>query len=260
MLADLKRGRSPRAIAGRLGAEADGALGAPMGSPEGHALRVSHEAVYTYVYAMPRSELIKHGIRLDSKRTRRRPRKPAGQRQGPIIGMTSIDERPEEVDDRKVPGSWEGDLIIGKNGATAAATLVERTTRFLSLLALPLGRGSESVADAVIAHTAALPEMFRKTLTWDQGIEMARHAHIAQAADIKIFFAHPHSPWERGTNEQTNRMIRRYIPKSTPITDHQPYLNAIAEELNEIPREVLDWRTPREAHEQLLTSSVATTT
>lgn len=125
---------------------------------------------------------------------------------------------------------------------------------------MPLGRGSDAVADAVIDHTAALPDLFRRTLTWDQGIEMARHCHIAQAADIKIYFAHPHSPWERGTNEQTNRMIRRDIPKSTPITDHQPYLNAIAEELNEIPREVLAWRTPREAYQALLASAVATTT
>ena len=136
--------------------------------------------------------------------------------------MVSIDERPTDVNDRKIPGHWEGDLIIGKAGASAAATLVERTTRFLAILALPLGRGSDAVADAVIEHTSVLPAMFRKSLTWDQGSEMARHAHIAAATDIKIYFAHPHSPWERGSNEQTNRMIRRYLPKSTPITDHQP--------------------------------------
>ncbi len=203
VLADLKRGRSPRAIAGRLGAEATGQLQATVGSPSGHARTVSHEAVYTYIYAMPRSELIAHGIRLDSKRTRRRPRKTPGQRRGPIVGMRSIEDRPEEVDDRKVPGSWEGDLIIGKSGATAAATLVERPTRFLAILALPLGRGSESVADAVIDHTSALPELFRKTLTWDQGIEMARHAHIAQAADIKIYFAPPLAlgTWHQRANE-----------------------------------------------------------
>lgn len=259
VLADLKLGRSPRAIAGRLAAELDHGLSAPVGAPSGHPGRVSHEAVYSYVYALPKSELTRHGIRLDSKRTKRRPARTAGQRQGPIIGMVSIDDRPDDVDDRKIPGHWEGDLIIGKAGATAAATLVERTTRFLAILALPLGRGSEAVADAVIDHTSVLPAMFRKSLTWDQGSEMARHAHIAAATDIKIYFAHPHSPWERGSNEQTNRMIRRYLPKSTEITDHQPYLTAIAEELNEIPRKVLGWRTPREAYELLLTSTVAST-
>lgn len=118
------------------------------------------------------------------------------------MGMASIDDRPDEVQDPKVPGSWEGDLIIGKNGATAAATLVERTTRFTSILALPLGRGSESVADAVIEHTSVLPDLFRRTLTWDQGVEMARHAHIAEAADIKIFFAHP---THLGSAAPTNR-------------------------------------------------------
>ncbi|CAN5789633.1 hypothetical protein BH24ACT8_BH24ACT8_15880 [soil metagenome] len=122
-----------------------------------------------------------------------------------------------------------------------------------------MGKTADGVADALIDHTSVLPAMFAKSLTWDQGSELARHAHITTATTMAIYFAHPHSPWERGSNENTNRMIRRYLPKSTPITDHQPYLTAIAEELNEIPRKCLNWRTPREAYDALLTSTVAST-
>ena len=259
--ADLKQGRSPRAIAGRLRAESkDPALPAPPGSPPGHGYRVSHEAVYAYIYALPKGELARHGIMLDSKRTRRRPRKPVGHSKvGPIVGMVSIDDRPEDVAARKVPGHWEGDLVIGRAGKTAAATLVERTTRFTAILALPFGKHSDEVADALIEHTQALPEVFRKSLTWDQGSEMARHAYLTATTGMPVYFAHPHSPWERGTNENTTRRIRRYLPKSTDITDHQPYLNAIAEELNEMPMECLGWLTPREAYERLLASDVAST-
>jgi len=149
----------------------------PVGAPSGHPGRVSHEAVYSYVYALPKSELTRHGIRLDSKRTKRRPARTAGQRQGPIIGMVSIDQRPDDVDDRKIPGHWEGNLIIGKAGATAAATLVERTTRFLAIQALPMGRGSEAVADAVIDHTSVLPAMCAC---------LAISLPFAAATDIKI--------------------------------------------------------------------------
>lgn len=256
--ADLRRGRSPRAIAGRLAAEAaDPTLEVAHGSPAGQGRIVSHEAVYAYIYALPKPELVEHGIMLESKRTRRKPRKPLGQGKSPIIGMVSIDDRPDDVEGRKVPGHWEGDLIIGRAGKTAAATLVERTTRFTAILALPLGRGSESVVDAVLDHTSALPELFRKSLTWDQGVEMARHAHLTQTTNMPVYFAHPHSPWERGTNENTNRRIRAYLPKGTDIPDHQPYLSAIAEELNEIPRKCLDWLTPREAYEKLLVATTA---
>lgn len=259
--ADLKRGRSPKAIAGRLAAEAaDPGLPVALGAPRAHGERVSREAVYAYIYALPKGELARHGIMLESKRVRRRPRKPVGERKtGPIVGMRSIHDRPAEVTDRKVPGHWEGDLIIGRAGKTAAATLVERTTRFTAILGLPLGKDSTGVADALIQHTSVLPALFRKTLTWDQGTEMARHAHLAKATGIEVYFADPRSPWQRGTNENTNRRIRRYLPKGTDITDHQPYLNAIAEELNEMPMKCLNWLTPREAYERLLTSQVAST-
>jgi hypothetical protein len=152
--------------------------------------------------------------------------------------------------------------VISSSAAPArppAATLVERTTRFTAILGLPLGKDSTGLADALIEHTTVLPALFRKSLTWDQGSEMARHAHLSKVTDLDVYFADPHSPWQRGTNENTNRRIRRYLPKGTDITDHQPYLNAIAEELNEMPMKCLNWFTPREAYERLLTSDVATT-
>ncbi len=219
VLADVKRGRSPRAIAGRVGAEATKQLQATVGSPDGHARTVSHEAVYTYIYAMPRSELVRHGIRLDSKRTHRRPRKTPGQRNGPIVGMVSIDERPDEVDDRKVLGSWEGDLIITH---------------------VRCHRGG----DAGRAHHTVPGDPGAAQGTWVRvggrcGHRSHRRAARAVPQDPDVGPGHRDGP-------------PPLHPKSTPITDHQPYLDAIAEELNEIPREFLDWRTPREAYEQLL--------
>ena len=252
---DLRRNHSPRAIAGRLRAESGGHCPVANAAPEAQGRTVSHEAVYSYIYALPVRELVRCGIQLDSKRTHRKPRGPKRATGSPIIAMRSIDERPAEVEDRRVPGHWEGDLIIGKNGASAAVTLVERTTRFTTMIALPHGRSSQSVVEAIIEQATGLPQMFARSLTWDQGTEMARHARLTQATGIEVFFAHPHSPWERGTNEHTNRRIRAYLPKGTTIPAHQPYLTAIAEELNNIPRETLQWLTPREAYEQLLAST-----
>ncbi|WP_156485618.1 IS30 family transposase, partial [Tsukamurella pseudospumae] len=162
--------------------------------------------------------------------------------------------------DRRVPGWWEGDLIVGKNGKTAAATLVERTSRYTLILGLPGGKHADGVADVLIDHLAGLPAFMKQGLTWDQGTEMAEHASVTVAADLPIFFAHPRSPWERPTNENTNGLIREYLPKGTEITDHQPYLDSIARELNERPRACLGFRTPREVFEKLLlTSAVAST-
>ena len=149
--------------------------------------------------------------------------------------------------------------MIGKNGASAVITLVERVSRYLVMLALPAGKDSAGVADALIDHVNELPVMMRKSLTWDQGSEMARHAALTLATDLPVYFADPHSPWQRPSNENTNGLIREYLPKGTTITDHQPYLSAIAEELNERPRAVLGYLTPREAFERLLTADVATT-
>ena len=259
VVADLARSRTPRQIAGRLRLEADDdTVGLMNGSVPAQGRTVSHEAIYRFVYALPTGELARHGVMLRSKRTRRRRVKPLGQRGAPIVGMVSIDAR-EDLTGRRVPGHWEGDLIIGAHGATAAATLVERTTRFTTILALPAGKDSVHLADTLIETADALPAMMRKSLTWDQGSEMAKHAALTLATTLPVYFAHPRSPWERGTNENTNGLIREYLPKGTVITDHQPYLSAIAEELNERPRAVLGYLTPREAFERLLTADVATT-
>jgi len=262
VLADLKQSRTPRQIAGRLTLEAnDASVELMKGSTPAEGKTVSHEAIYQFIYAMPRGELVKNGIFLRRKQTRRRPRKAAGQRGAPIIGMVSIDERDPEAVDRRVPGHWEGDLIIGKNGKSAAVTLVERTSRYLAILALPEGKDSAGVADVLIDHCTELPAMMRKSLTWDQGSEMARHAALTLATDLPVYFADPHAPWQRPSNENTNGLIREYLPKGEVIPTHQPYLTAIAEELNERPRASLGYLTPRESFERLLLSQspVATT-
>lgn len=256
VLTDLGLSRTPRQIAGRLQLEAqDVTVGIMTKSPDAEGRTVSHEAIYQYIYALPKGELAKHGVMLRSKRPRRKPRKIVGERGAPIVGMISIDDRPEEVDDRRVPGSWEGDLIVGAHGKTAAVTLVERTTRFLMLLALPEGKNSASVTDTVIEHVRDLPKMMCGSITWDQGTEMAKHALLSFATKMPVYFAHPRSPWERGTNENTNGLVREYLPKGTEITSHQPYLTAIADEMNDRPRATLGFLTPREAFNRLVVAS-----
>lgn len=253
VLADLKQSRTPSQIAGRLRLEAgEDTVGLMKGSTPAAGRTVSHEAIYQFIYAMPRGELAANGIFLRRKQVKRRARKSAGGRGAPIVGMVSIDERDPDAVGRRVPGHWEGDLIIGKNGGSAAITLVERTSRFTVILALPEGKDSAGVADALIEHTSELPAMMRKSLTWDQGSEMARHAALTLATDLPVYFADPHSPWQRPSNENTNGLIREYIPKGDVIHAHQPYLSSIAEELNERPRQALGFLTARESFERLL--------
>src|SRR5882724_5170811 len=253
---DLARSRTPRQIAGRLRLEAaDSTVDCMKKSSDARGGLVSHEAIYRWIYALPKGELVKSGILLQSKRVQRRRRKPLGERGGRVVGMVSIDARPVEVRDRRVPGHWEGDLIVGAGGKSAAATLVERTSRFTVIVALPDGKKADGLADALIEHMSGLPEMIRRSLTWDQGTEMARHAAVTVATTLPIYFAHPHTPWERPTNENTNGLIREYLPKGTEIPTHQPYLTAIAEELNERPRRVLSFYTPREVFMKLLTDN-----
>ena len=176
------------------------------------------------------------------------------------MGMTSIDARPAEVSDRAVPGHWEGDLVIGKAGKTAMATLVERTSRYAVPVALPRGRrDATTTCDALITTVSAMPASLVKTLTWDQGSEMAAHAAFCLATEVSVYFAHPHSPWERGTNENTNGLLREYFPKGTEITDDQTYLDRVAAELNARPRRIVGYRTPAEAFADLLASSIAST-
>ncbi len=166
--------------------------------------------------------------------------------------MASVDDRPTEATERRMPGWWEGDLIVGEGGKSAAATLVEKTSLFTFILGWPEGKKADGLADVLIDHLEGLPKFMRAGLTWDQGAEMARHASVTVAADLPIYFAHPHSQWERPTNENTNGLIREYLPKGTHITSRHTFLDQIADELNERPRASLGFYTPREVFERLL--------
>ena len=157
------------------------------------------------------------------------------------------------IAERMIRGNWEGDLIIGKDGASACAPLVERTTCYLIIVALPLGHRADQVCDALTRRIHVLPEGAMRTLTWDRGPEMARHQRLTPGTGVEVLVTHPHSPWERGTNDNTNRLIRRYLPTGTPITSHQPYLDTIAGEPGNCPRSTLGYRTPAEAFNQLIT-------
>ena len=172
--------------------------------------------------------------------------------------MVMISERPAEAADRAVPGHWEGDLLAGAAGRSAIGTLVERATRFTLLVPLPAGRDAAAVADALTPVIAGLPAAVRRSLTWDQGWEMRAHARIAVAADCEIFFCDPHAPWQRGSNENTNGLLRQYFPEGTPLGGHSPaHLAAVADELNGRPRKTLGWKTPAEALAEILDTAAA---
>ena len=259
VLGDLKRSRTPRQIAGRLRLEAtDPTVETMVHSTPADGAQVSHEAIYRFIYALPKGELARNSVMLRSKRTSRKPRSKEG-RGAPIVAMVSIDDRPADVPERRIPGAWEGDLIIGAHGKSAAATLVERVTRFTVICGLPEGKKAVAVADTVAERMWPFPEVLRTSLTWDQGTEMAEHARLTAAVNLPVYFAHPRSPWERGTNENTNGLIREYLPKGTYITSNQAYLDAIADELNDRPRASLGFYTPREKFEALLAADVAST-
>jgi IS30 family transposase len=243
VISDMRKNWPPEQVAGRLRYERS------RGETD---LSVSHEAIYTWIYALPKGELATMGIALRSGRERRKLR---GRKASPgarIVGMVSIEDRPKEAEGRKVPGHWEGDLVIGKQGKTAMGTLVERKTRYFIPIALPDGRDAGAVREAIITSIEGVPAYLRKSITWDQGSEMAQHAALTLATDIPVYFAHPHSPWERGTNENTNRLIREYFPKGTEITSESSCLWEVADELNGRPRAILGFRTPAEAFAELL--------
>lgn len=213
---------------------------------------VSHETVYKSLYVQGRGALRKELAAC--LRTGRAARKPRGrlEQRGHIPGMVMVSERPPEVEDRAVPGHWEGDLIIGANNRSAVGTLVERTTRYVLLLHLADAR-AETVAKAMQEAIKALPaEMFR-TITWDQGSEMARHAAFSVDTGVQVYFCDPHSPWQRGTNENTNGLLRQYLPKGTDLSAHSPEdLARIARSLNNRPRKTLEWSKPAEKLAELL--------
>jgi IS30 family transposase len=240
----LKLNHSPEQIANRLRED----------FPHQPEMHVSHETIYQSLYVQGRGalkrDLVKH---LRTGRALRKPRRQPGERRGRIPGMVNIRERPAEVEDRSVPGNWEGDLIVGKDSGSAIGTLVERQTRFVMLLHLPGDHGAFAVQEAMIEKMAQLPDVLRQTLTWDQGKEMTNHAAIATATDLSIYFCDPHSPWQRGSNENTNGLLRQYFPKGTDLSVHGAgYLDLVAAELNNRPRKTLDWRTPAEALDRLL--------
>lgn len=222
--------------------------------PDDMNMRVSHETIYTYVYCLARGELKKELIAtLKQQRTsRERPRGKNGRtKHSPIPDLVSIEERPKEAEDRIIPGHWEGDLIIGKGGHSAIGTLVERTTRALILVPLK-SKQADYVAKAFAKELQRLPEQMKLSLTYDRGSEMARHKLFTKATTMKVYFADPHSPWQRGTNENTNGLIRRFFPKATDLAVSRKEIKHVQDLLNGRPRKALEYRTPYEAFSKLL--------
>ena len=228
---------SPQQIAARLVCD----------YPLDPSMRVSHETIYQSLFVQARGTLRKELTRcLRTGRTKRRPKGRATPK-GRMCDMVMIADRPAEASDRAVPGHWEGDLIIGKNGKSAIGTLVERNSRFLMLLRLPLGRSAEHVHNVLTREIKRLPEQLRRSLTWDQGKEMAGHVQFAIDTNVNVFFCDPHSPWQRGSNENTNGLLRQYFPKGTDLdTFSRADLEAVAGELNGRPRQRLGWMKPSE--------------
>ena len=241
---DLEKKYSPEQIAGRLRVE----------FPDDPEMRVSPETIYQSLYVQSRGALRRElSVCLRTGRALRRPSRKAGQRKNRILDMVMISERPPEAADRAVPGHWEGDLIVGKKNLTAIGTLVERSTRYTMLVHLPDGYKPEQVRDALAAKVKTLPDVVRRTLTWDQGAEMRDWKEVSIAADIEIYFCDPHSPWQRGTNENTNGLLRQYFPKGSDLSVHSSEdLDWVAQELNDRPRKRLGFKKPIEQMGDLL--------
>jgi IS30 family transposase len=216
--------------------------------PEDPEMWVTHETIYRSIYVQGRGALRRElATCLRTGRAMRKPRRRTAERRGRIPDMVHISERPAEVEDRAVPGHWEGDLITGSQNKSAIGTLVERTAGFVALLHLPERHGAEEVQVAMIEAMRQLPEALRKTVTWDQGREMLNHVQITLATDVKIYFCDPASPWQRPVNENTNGLLRQYFPKGTDLSGYHPdYLAFVANQLNDRPRKRLNWRTPKE--------------
>jgi transposase, IS30 family len=239
----LQRRFSPQQISATLKRE----------HPDDPLMQISPETIYQSLYVQSRGRLRKDLTRyLRSGRSKRKPRRGPTAR-GRIPDMVSISERPPEVQDRAVPGHWEGDLIVGQQGHSFIGTLVERRTRYVMLTALGRDASTETVTAKIAEQIVRLPEHLRLSLTWDQGREMARHLDFTVATGVKVYFCDPHSPWQRGSNENTNGLLRQYFPKGTNLAVHgQTELDKVAAELNGRPRQTLDWHTPAEKMAELL--------
>lgn len=237
---------SPRQISRRL----------KVDFPDESEMRVSHETVYETLFVQARGECrTQLKLALRGGRTRRRPRGATRPRAARIVGMVNISERPAEAEDRAVPGHWESDLIIGKGGKSQVLTLVERSTRFVILQKIPYDRTAERVALKLAEAVKKLPAALWRSITHDQGVEMAAHAKFTIATNIPVFFCDPHSPWQRGSNENTNGLIRQYLPKGTDLSlASQADLDEIATRLNGRPRHTLKWQKPAERLNELLQS------
>jgi len=236
---------SPQQISGWLGRSYAGV----------EAMQISHETIYLSLFIQARGALARELTRhLRSARTTRLPQgRPAATGRGQLHGKLMISERPAEAEDRAVPGHWEGDLLLGKR-PTAIATLVERSTRYTQLVALPDGMRAEPVRVALTASIATLPEQLRRSLTWDQGKEMAEHAQFTVDSGLDVYFCDPRSPWQRGSNENTNGLLRQYFPKRSSVSVSQDELDQVAAELNGRPRKTLGWMTPAEKLAELTTT------
>jgi len=252
-----------------LGAQVAGLLGAdwspeqisamlPGMFPDQDGMRVSPETIYRSLFVQGRGELRRELVA--HLRTHRTARKPRGrfERRGKLIGMVSIRDRPAEVEDRAVPGHWEGDLLLGGSGKGATITLVERTSRFVLLAPLPSRRTGLDVRLALTQMIGRLPEQLRRSLTWDQGKEMADHARFSLDTDIAVYFCDPHSPWQRGSNENTNGLLRQYLPKGCDMRElDQQRCDEIALRLNTRPRKTLTWNTPAQALDRALIATAS---
>lgn len=246
VIAGLEALWSPEEIAHRI----------RMDHPDDPDMRVCAETIYQSLFVQARGALKRElTVHLRSQRERRKPRARSrnDERRGKLVDTISITERPAEAKDRAVPGHWEGDLIIGRDNGSAIGTLVERSTRFVMLIHLPGRRTAQEFHDAIVPTITTLPEELRRSLTWDNGKEMAMHKQIAMASGIKIYFADPQSPWQRGSNENTNGLLRQYFPKGISLRQFDPdHLANVARQLNGRPRKTLDWRTPAEALNEIL--------